>query len=384
MDAWSAPPEPPKLVFGQWHLGQELVLPEFQLSLPATSVAPTEAGALASIRGLLIALLVLAALYTVCLAKPVLVPLLLAAFLALCISPLVDQAERLLPRLPATIGVVALLLAALVLALTLLTAPAQDWLSHAPETLPRAWAKLRAWLTVLGEVSGTAPMLATVDSLAGAPGPAPTPWRWWEVVLAAPPLLVQAFSVILLLLFFVAYGGSMFRRAVELSPTLTSKKHLVAIVRAIKLDTARYFLTTAVINAALGSATAVVLWVLRIDEPLLWGAAVAVLNFIPYLGALVSVLLLTLVGVLQSSSPDVAVLPALCFLALAVLEGQFLSPLILGKRLSLSPVAILVWLMLWGWLWGIAGVILGVPMLMCLKLSCERLPAWRWLARSIE
>jgi len=88
--------------------------------------------------------------------------------------------------------------------------------------------------------------------------------------------------------------------------------------------------------------------------------------------------------VLQSSSPDVALLPAVCFIALTLLEGQFLSPLVLGKRLSLSPVAILIWLMLWGWLWGIAGVILGVPLLMCLKLCCERLPAWTWLARSIE
>lgn len=374
----------PRPGFGRLHLGQELGLPEFQVSVPSTPVVPAEAGALASIRRLLIAMLVLAALYTVCLAKPVLVPLLLAAFLAICISPLVDQVERLMPRLPAAIVVATLVIAAVAGVLTLLTAPAQDWLSHAPETLPRAIDKLRAWLTVLGEASGTAPMLATMDSLSGAPAPAPTPWHWWELLVAAPPLLVQAFSVILLMLFFVTYGGSMFRRAVELSPTLTSKKQVVGIVRAIKVDSARYFLTTAVINVALGSATALVLWVLDVGEPLLWGAAVALLNFIPYLGALVSVLLLTLVGVLQSSSPDVAVLPALCFLALAVLEGQFLSPLILGKRLSLSPVAILVWLMLWGWLWGIAGVILGVPMLMCLKLSCERLPAWRWLARSIE
>ena len=155
-------------------------------------------------------------------------------------------------------------------------------------------------------------------------------------------------------------------------------------ISAIQVDTARYFLTTAIINAALGLMTALVLWALGISEPLLWGAVVGVLNFIPYLGAMVSVTLMVLVGVLQSNSADVAMLPALCFLALTVLEGQFLSPLVLGKRLSLSPVAILLWLMLWGWLWGIAGVILGVPMLMCLKLSCERLPAWNWVARLIE
>lgn len=372
----------PNVLFGRLHLGQEMTPPDDRVSTPLVPVAPIERSDLASIRRLLVALLLLAMLYTVCVARPVLVPVLMAAFLAICISPLVDLAQRLMPRLPAAVAVVTLVIAAVVLGLSVLTAPAQDWLSQAPETLPHALNKLRAWLRVLGEASGTAPVLATVGSLSAAN--TPTSWHWWEVLVAAPPMLIQVFSVILLMLFFVAYGGDVFRRAVEISPTLTGKKQLVGIVRAIQVDTARYFLTTAIINAALGTATALVLWALGISEPWLWGAVVGVLNFIPYLGAMVSVVLMVLVGVLQSDSADVAMLPALCFLALTVLEGQFLSPLVLGKRLSLSPVAILLWLMLWGWLWGIAGVILGVPMLMCLKLSCERLPAWNWVARSIE
>lgn len=351
---------------------------------PAPLPPPPPADALASIRRLLVAMLILAALYTVCLARPVLVPVLMAAFLAICLRPLVDLGERVLPRLPAAVGVLALVLWVVGYALSLLTAPAQDWLRHAPETVPHALAKLRAWLRALGEVSGTAPVLETVGSLSGAPPDAPAPWRWWELLLAAPPMLVQAFSVILLTLFFAAYGGSLFRRVVELSPTLTSKKQLVGIVRAIEADTARWFLTTLAINVSLGAATALMLWVLGMREPLLWGVAVALLNFVPYLGPLLALMLLALVGVIQSAAPDAALLPALCFLALTVLEGQFLAPLILGRHLSLNPVAILLWLMLWGWLWGIAGVILGVPMLMCLKLCCERLPSWRWLARSIE
>ncbi len=376
----------PGLAFERWFPGQQQGLPSTQAGNRSTPAVAATDSALVSIHRLLAALLLLALLYTVCVAKPVLVPLLLAAFLAVCISPLVDLVERLVPRLLAAIGVLALAIGALVQALSLLMAPAQDWLSHAPETLPRALDKLREWLRMLGEASGTAPVLETVGTLSGseAKPTAAAPWHWWELLLAAPPILVQAFSVVLLTLFFVAYGGDLFRRAVELSPTLSGKKQLVGIVRAIKVDTARYFLTTAAINAGLGTATAMVLFVLGISEPIMWGAVVALFNFIPYLGALVSALLLVLVGVLQSSSPDVALLPAVCFIALTLLEGQFLSPLVLGKRLSLSPVAILIWLMLWGWLWGIAGVILGVPLLMCLKLCCERLPAWTWLARSIE
>jgi predicted PurR-regulated permease PerM len=289
----------PRLVSGCPLPGQQQALPETPARVPLTPTAGGADSVLASIRRLLIAMLVLALLYTVCVAKPVLMPMLLAAFLAVCISPLVDLAQRLVPRLLAAIAVVALLLGAVVQTLSVLTAPAQDWLSHAPETLPRAFAKLREWLRTLGEASGTAPVLETVGSLSGseAEGPAPAPWHWWELLLAAPPILIQAFSVILLMLFFVTYGGDLFRRAVEVLPTLTGKKQVVGIVRAIKVDTARYFLTSAAINVGLGTATAMVLW---------------------------------------------------------------------------------------GWLWGIAGVILGVPLLMCLKLCCQRLPAWTWLARSIE
>lgn len=374
----------PNLLVERPPLSDLSVVADDQASLPSAPAAAADNTELASIRRVLIALLVLATMYSVGIAKPVLVPVLLAAFLAICISPLVDLAERAVPRLLAAVAAVTLVIAGVILALSMLTSPAQDWLSHAPETLPHALSKLRAWLHALGEASGTAPVLATVGSLSGADADTPTPWHWWEVLVAAPPMLIQVFSVVLLMLFFVAYGGDVFRRAVEISPTLTGKKQLVGIVRAIQVDTARYFLTTAIINAALGLMTALVLWALGISEPLLWGAVVGVLNFIPYLGAMVSVTLMVLVGVLQSNSADVAMLPALCFLALTVLEGQFLSPLVLGKRLSLSPVAILLWLMLWGWLWGIAGVILGVPMLMCLKLSCERLPAWNWVARLIE
>ncbi len=75
--------------------------------------------------------------------------------------------------------------------------------------------------------------------------------------------------------------------------------------------------------------------------------------------------------------------PGAVFAALTGLEGNFITPMIMGRRLRLSPVAILIWLLIWGWMWGIAGALLAVPMLTSLKLIAERIEGWEWLAHLV-
>jgi len=116
----------------------------------------------------------------------------------------------------------------------------------------------------------------------------------------------------------------------------------------------------------------------------LWGCVVALLNYMPYLGAITSTLLLCVVGLLHFNSPAHALLPALCFAGLAALEGNVITPMIMGHQLRLSPLAILIWLLLWGWMWGIPGALLAVPMLTCAKLITERVPGMEWFARMVE
>ena len=370
-----------QISFTRWHLGQEIASDD-TLRVPEP-VEPPDSAPVRYIQRILMALLVLASFYTICIVKPLLAPIILAAFIATCVSPLVDYLARFIPRVIATILILGALLFGVFSLLSLLLEPAKLWLQDAPNAIPLLTDKLALLLSTAAKSSGAGAILSS--ELFSNQGLPETPgWSAWAALAEAPQWITPVFSCLLLSFFFTLHGGTMFRRLVELSPTLTQKKSVVGIVRAIQADSARYFLTTTAINFTLGSITALILTLLGVQDPLLWGAVVAVLNFIPYVGPFTSTLLLLIVGLLQFSNIGSAMLPAICFFLLTVLEGQFLAPLILGKRLSLSPVAILVWLMLWGWLWGIAGVFLGVPLLMCLKLTCERLPSWRWLARSVE
>ena len=373
-----------QISFSRWHLGQEISSDDATRS--AEPIENSVDAPLQTIQRLLMALLVLASAYTIYLTKPLLAPIILAAFVATCVSPLVDILARYIPRVLATLLIIGGLLFGLFRLFSLLLEPARLWLQDAPNAIPQITNKLERLVSMVADSAGARALMnselfsapSTTD-VAGLPA-----LSAWTALAVAPGWITPIFSALLLSFFFTLHGGHMFRRLVELSPTLTQKKNVVGIVRAIQADSARYFLTTTTINLSLGSVTALMLTLFGVRDPLLWGAVVAILNFIPYLGPLTSTLLLALVGLLQFSSIGAALLPALCFFGLAILEGQLLAPLILGNRLSLSPVAILVWLMLWGWLWGIAGVFLGVPLLMCLKLTCERLPSWRWLARSLE
>lgn len=333
--------------------------------------------AILRIHGLLVLLTVLLLLVILALAQAVIVPIVLAAFFATCLSPLVALMSRVLWRGLAAALVTLLVIALLYLGILALIGPAQEWMTRLPESLQQLNLRLRDVVRGLGSGSG-ALMQFDTESMA------PTRISLWGALSATPPILTKLFSVILLTYFFLLHGDRMLRRLVELSPSLSQKKRAVAIVRAIQSDTTRYLFITTLINSLLGLLTAGMLMLYDFPDPWLFGALAGLANFIPYVGALSIAALLALVGMTTSPQFGLAILPALSFMALTALEGNFVSPAILGQRLSLSPVAILLWLMIWGWLWGLPGVLLGVPMLMCLKIIAERIDGARWFARAIE
>jgi predicted PurR-regulated permease PerM len=113
------------------------------------------------------------------------------------------------------------------------------------------------------------------------------------------------------------------------------------------------------------------MFLLGMPNPVLWGVMAGSLNFIPYLGAITSATILTLVALLTFEEVGRAVVVPLVFVVLTSLEGLIVTPTVVGRRLSLNPVAIFIWLIFWGWLWGIAGTLLAVPLLAVLKIVCD-------------
>jgi predicted PurR-regulated permease PerM len=139
------------------------------------------------------------------------------------------------------------------------------------------------------------------------------------------------------------------------------------VIQQVVDATSTYLGTITVINVALGALTALILWQIGMDSPVMWGGIVAVLNYIPYLGPIVASLLLFVGGLMTFPDIWAALIPPAVFIGLHMVEANVLTPLIVGHRLTISPLAILVSLSFWAWVWGTTGALLAVPLLIILK-----------------
>ena len=208
----------------------------------------------------------------------------------------------------------------------------------------------------------------------------------YKILTTTPRLLASILAVVLLTFFFMVYGEQLQRHAIALLPGRQKKKFTVDILHSIEREVSRYVLTISVINTLMGLLFAGILFALDVPLPeaLLWGTLVAILNFAPYVGPLIGMGLMLLVGFVSYKDPWMSVLPAAIYLVLHTLEGQIITPIILGKRMALSPLVLILALMLFGWLWGIIGLLLAVPLLVCVKLVLARVEGMEGWARLLE
>lgn len=148
--------------------------------------------------------------------------------------------------------------------------------------------------------------------------------------------------------------------------------HVLKTIDAVRVEVGRYYGTLALINLSLGTATAVTMGLLHMPNPVLWGALAAVLNFIPYLGSAVTLLVVSVVALVSFDSIPHALLVAASYLALATIEGQIVEPVFFGRRLDINPIVIFITLWFGGWLWGVAGVMFALPVLLAIKVAAAR------------
>lgn len=340
---------------------------------------------LRAIRVLLNTILLLALLYTVTLCKALLIPLVLAAFIGLALNPIVAGAARHgLPRWLGASVLMLVLVGGIGTGIGLLTPPALAWFHEAPHTIRSFVPKLEHITRPLDAANRATQTLVNGHPVWTRPQPVDVAVSAWDVASTAPKVLAAVLTEVLLVFFFLVYGDLLLRRLVEITPGFSQKRQAVSVVRGIQQEVSRFILTTLLINFSLGALTAGLLWLLRMPDPLLWGAVAMSANFIPYVGAIVTTGVLLLVGLAHFDDLTHALLPALCFAALTAFEGNVVTPLILGRRMRLSPIAILIWLLVWGWLWGIPGALLAVPTLTSVKLIAEHVRGWQWFAHMVQ
>jgi predicted PurR-regulated permease PerM len=136
---------------------------------------------------------------------------------------------------------------------------------------------------------------------------------------------------------------------------------------------ARYLFTITCINVGLGSAAALLMHVLGMPNPLLWGVMVALLQYVPYVGPAISGTILTIVAFITYDDLNSILLVPAVFFALVTVEGQFITPYLTGRSLTLNPVMVFLSMLLWGWIWGAVGALMAVPLLMTLKIVCDHI-----------
>jgi len=292
--------------------------------------------------------------------RGILLPILIAAVVSLTLAPLIRAGKTcgVSPWITALL-IVILGLGALALAAMALAGPVSEWIGRAPEvgaTIKQKLVVLQAPLDALRQLQAD-----LFGSKAAAPAtPAP------NVVLPVLAFITPAAGQLLLLfgtlLFFLVGQFGLRARLVSMFSNHESKLRFLRILNDIEKNLAGYLALVTIINAAVGTITALGAWLIGLPNPAIFGLIAAVLNYIPYVGPAIVVLVMFAVGMVSFPSLGHALIAPCGFIALTTLEGHFITPAIVGRRITLNPLMVVLALAFWTWMWGPIGAFLATPL----------------------
>ena len=329
----------------------------------------------------LVILTALALIYTLYFAAGIILPLIMAFVLALLLAPASELLVRRL-RLPRMLAAALLILAVLSFIIAIfyaISVPAAGWIAKAPEGIPALVKKLSFLRQPVEMVQGFGQELHHLVQ-GGAPGDGKQEITvsqgsgvGMSVLMGTRTFLGEMLTFVVMLFFVLAEGDSLLRRFVEILPGLREKKRAVQISVEIEKNISLYLMTITAMNALVGLANGLQIWALGLPDPLLWGTAAFLLNYIPIVGPLTGIVMFFFVGLLSFNAIGWAFVPAGIYLLVHIIEGETITPILLAKRFTLNPVIVIGALMFWDWLWGIPGALLAVPMLGTLKIICDHI-----------
>ena len=368
-----------------------VLTPDVDLSVPATPVEPGapvpdlektgDALARPAARSAALTILaVLGVLYTLYFARGFLVPITFALLLNLLLSPALRALVRIGLRPPMGAAIIVIGLIGIIGgAGYALSTPMSRWVAAAPAALTKAEAKIRKLIKPVETVSRTARQVEQAAGAIRGPGNVESVFVRTEQSLGTrlagnAERLLTSFLEIMILLFFLLSGGDLFlQKLIKVLPQLGDRIKAVEVARATEAAVSAYLSTALLLNIAEGLIVALLLWGLGMPSPMFWGLIVAVLEFIPYLGAAVLVTILTIAGLTEFDSVGQALLVPASFLAVNLIQANIVWPLLLGHRLTLNPVAIFIGLTFFFWIWGVPGAFLAVPVLATFKILCDHI-----------
>lgn len=326
----------------------------------------------------LVGLFIIALLWCAYVARQVIVPLLLAWVIATITLPVVRWLQnRRLPRAAAVLLVTTTLVAFIVLLIVALTAPASVWLGRAAELTGLIKQKLQTVGQPFAVVEEARKALGSIA--ASNSGPAlkveQEPATFVTILSVLGPVVSQFLLFVGALIFYLIYQVKLRNTIVLLFTDRDMRLTALHILRAVDESMTRYFGAFTLVNVCLGTITTILTWALGLPNPLLWGVAAALLNYIPYIGPGIVIVMLGIVGLLTYPTLSEAFVPPLIFLGIVTIEGQFLTPAFVGRRLELNPFAVFLAIAFCAWLLGPVGAFLAVPLLMALTVTASEVLA---------
>jgi predicted PurR-regulated permease PerM len=302
-------------------------------------------------------------------------------FLALLLKFLFASVIRGLKRfyIPSGVGaalIIIFLLGSVGTAIYQLAAPARDWMVKLPQTMRVIDVKLGDFKKSIQQLSKASKAMDRLTNLDGeqAQKVEVRNTKFGESLLGPTQDFLIGTGTVLILLFFLLASGDLFlRKLVAVLPRFSDKKMAVEISHRIEHDISIYLLAITVINALFGTAVGFAMYFLGLPNPFLWGVMAGLLHFIPFLGAIVGISIVTLVALVTIDQMTTILLVPTIYFSLNLLEEYVALPFVLGRRLMLNPVVLLLWLIFWGWLWGVPGALMAVPTLAILKIVSEHI-----------
>ena len=300
-------------------------------------------------------------------------PVTTALVIAIALVPVLEWLER--RRVPSALAAllcIILFLAVANIAVAAILFPATEWFQALPERIGRLRDTLSPLVDVysdfedfiddivreFGRTSPGAPQTVQVE----------TPSTLLQIIASSAPFAaIQMFFAVLVIFFFLSGWTRMRKRTITARASFGGAMTTARVIQQVVDATSTYLGTITIVNIGMGLVVALVLYLIGMPTPLMWGGIAAVLNYIPYLGPIASALLLALGGLMTFSDPWYALLPALIFIGIHLIEANFVTPTVVGRRLTINPLLILLSLSFWAWVWGTTGALLAVPLLIIMR-----------------
>jgi len=314
-------------------------------------------------------------------ARPVVLPVFLACAAGMTLKPLIRWLSycHISPALSAA-AVLCLLVSGAAIGFFHLGRPALTWMNEAPQHMAELRQRVQKIFPRIARFSQAAAAVSSLGATEEEQKKAPTV----ELKTSRVPstfinwtgsFLAGIGETLVLLYLLLASGDLFLQKLVRVMPTLRDKKRAVEISHEIQQNISNYLFSVSLINIGLGIVLSGGLYFMGVPNAAMWGMFVALLNFVPYFGPVTGIIVLAAAGLLTFDTLWEAILPPAWYLLLHLLEANLITPVLLGRRFTLNPVVIFVSLIFWTWLWGVPGALLSVPILVSIKVVCDRIPA---------